>query len=105
MRTEISRIQRPVEVTTIYVTHDQTEAMTMGDRVAVMKKGVLQQVDAPQALYEHPNNLFVAGFIGSPSMNVVEVGLDASDDHLFAEFGGAPIDRRILVTVDVCVSL
>jgi multiple sugar transport system ATP-binding protein len=107
-----------------------------------MKKGLLQQVDAPQALYEHPSNLFVAGFIGSPSMNLVEAGLDASEDHLFAEFGGvhlhlghdvrrrrpgleryigrriilgirpedmedasmvgeAPIDRRILVSVDV----
>ena len=59
-------------VTTIYVTHDQTEAMTMGDRVAVMRKGQLQQVDAPQALYEHPKNLFVAGFIGSPAMNLFE---------------------------------
>ncbi|MBA3349059.1 MAG: sn-glycerol-3-phosphate ABC transporter ATP-binding protein UgpC [Actinobacteria bacterium] len=88
MRTEISRIQRGVQVTTIYVTHDQTEAMTMGDRVAVMKKGVLQQVDAPQVLYEHPTNLFVAGFIGSPTMNLVEADLNESDDHLFVEFGG-----------------
>ena len=67
MRAEISRLQRDLEVTTIYVTHDQVEAMTMGDRVAVMHDGVLQQVDRPQALYDRPANLFVAGFIGSPS--------------------------------------
>src|SRR5471030_1531586 len=68
MRAEISRLQRDLGVTTIYVTHDQVEAMTMGDRVAVMRKGQLQQVDAPQTLYERPVNLFVRGFIGSPSM-------------------------------------
>jgi multiple sugar transport system ATP-binding protein len=69
MRTEISRIQQQLETTTIYVTHDQTEAMTLGDRIAVMRAGVLQQVGQPSQLYGHPNNLFVAGFIGSPSMN------------------------------------
>jgi multiple sugar transport system ATP-binding protein len=69
MRTEISRIQQQLETTTIYVTHDQTEAMTLGDRIAVMRAGVLQQVGGPSQLYAHPNNLFVAGFIGSPSMN------------------------------------
>jgi multiple sugar transport system ATP-binding protein len=68
MRAEVSRLQSELGVTTIYVTHDQTEAMTMGDRVAVIKKGELQQVDAPQFLYDHPANLFVAGFIGSPAM-------------------------------------
>jgi multiple sugar transport system ATP-binding protein len=72
MRAEIARIQRDLGVTTIYVTHDQTEAMTLGDRVAVMKKGVLQQVAPPQELYDHPANLFVAGFIGSPAMNMVQ---------------------------------
>jgi multiple sugar transport system ATP-binding protein len=72
MRSEIARIQSDLGVTTIYVTHDQTEAMTMGDRVAVMRKGELQQVDTPQALYERPVNLFVAGFIGSPAMNLLE---------------------------------
>ena len=72
MRSEIARIQHDLGVTTIYVTHDQIEAMTMGDRVAVIRKGELQQVDAPQTLYEHPINLFVAGFIGSPAMNLVE---------------------------------
>jgi multiple sugar transport system ATP-binding protein len=75
MRSEIARIQHDLGVTTIYVTHDQTEAMTMGDRVAVIRKGLLQQVDTPQFLYDHPNNLFVAGFIGSPAMNLVEAKL------------------------------
>ncbi len=69
MRTEISRLQRKLGVTTVYVTHDQTEAMTLGDRVAVLKKGVLQQLATPRELYEQPTNLFVAGFIGSPPMN------------------------------------
>src|SRR5919112_2211334 len=80
MRSEVARIQHELGVTTIYVTHDQTEAMTMGDRVAVMRKGVLQQVDTPQTLYEHPVNLFVAGFIGSPAMNLVEARLAAAGD-------------------------
>ena len=69
MRTEISRLQRRLGITTVYVTHDQTEAMTLGDRVAVLRKGVLQQVATPRELYEQPVNLFVAGFIGSPPMN------------------------------------
>src|SRR5947199_2850376 len=69
MRTEISRIQRRLGTTTVYVTHDQVEAMTLGDRVAVMRTGLLQQVASPQELYERPENLFVAGFIGSPAMN------------------------------------
>jgi multiple sugar transport system ATP-binding protein len=72
MRTEVSRIQRRIGVATLYVTHDQTEAMTMGDRVAVLRSGVLQQCDTPQTLYSHPHNLFVAGFIGSPAMNLFE---------------------------------
>jgi multiple sugar transport system ATP-binding protein len=71
MRTEILRLQRRLGVTTVYVTHDQTEAMTLGDRVAVLKKGVLQQVASPRELYDQPVNLFVAGFIGSPPMNFV----------------------------------
>src|SRR5204862_5349811 len=87
MRSEIAKIQRDLGVTTIYVTHDQVEAMTMGDRVAVLRKGILQQVDTPQALYDHPANLFVAGFIGSPAMNMVEAKLSRSDGSLFAEFG------------------
>ena len=89
MRDEISRIQRGIGVTTIYVTHDQVEAMTMGDLVAVLRKGVLQQVDGPQELYERPANLFVGGFIGSPAMNFVEATLHADDGRLFVEFGGS----------------
>src|ERR1700712_2391145 len=69
MRTEVSRLQRDLATTTVYVTHDQTEAMTLGDRVAVMRSGVLQQVDTPRVLYNSPVNIFVAGFIGSPAMN------------------------------------
>src|SRR5437899_5185923 len=87
MRTEISRLQRQLEVTMIYVTHDQVEAMTMGDRVAVLKLGVLQQVDPPQELYGNPTNLFVAGFIGSPAMNLVEARLEDAGDSLVACFG------------------
>ena len=71
MRTEILRMQRRMGTTTVYVTHDQTEAMTLGDRVAVMRSGVLQQVDTPRALYNDPINIFVAGFIGSPAMNIL----------------------------------
>jgi multiple sugar transport system ATP-binding protein len=74
-------------VTTIYVTHDQTEAMTMGDRVAVMRKGLLQQAAGPQELYERPANLFVAEFIGSPAMNLVEADLVSENDGLVARFG------------------
>ena len=89
MRSEIARIQHDLGVTTIYVTHDQTEAMTMGDRVAVIRKGTLQQVDPPQVLYEHPVNLFVAGFIGSPAMNLVEARLvaDGGPSGLAVEVG------------------
>ena len=72
MRAEIARLQRELGTTTIYVTHDQVEAMTMGDRIAVMSMGILQQVDAPQRLYDRPANLFVAGFIGTPPMNLLE---------------------------------
>jgi multiple sugar transport system ATP-binding protein len=83
MRAQIARIQRDLGVTTVYVTHDQTEAMTLGDRVAVMRKGVLQQVGPPQELYDRPVNLFVAGFIGSPGMNVLAGRLetDAQDQY------------------------
>jgi multiple sugar transport system ATP-binding protein len=88
MRSEISRIQHDLNVTTIYVTHDQVEAMTMGDRVAVIRKGMLQQVDTPQFLYDHPQNLFVAGFIGSPAMNMVEASLTRPDGTATVEFGG-----------------
>jgi multiple sugar transport system ATP-binding protein len=92
MRAELRRTQRDLGVTTIYVTHDQTEAMTMGDMVAVMKKGVLQQWDAPDALYNRPVNLFVAGFIGSPAMNMVEARVDASDGGVAVEFAGVRLE-------------
>ena len=83
MRAEIARIQRDLGVTTIYVTHDQTEAMTLGDRVAVMRRGMLQQVANPQVLYDHPENLFVAAFIGSPAMNLVRVRLERMNHDEF----------------------
>jgi len=82
MRAEILRIQGRLGVTTIYVTHDQTEAMTMGDRVAVLQAGRLQQCDAPQTLYDRPENLFVAAFMGSPSMNLYEAHLDGAEQLL-----------------------
>jgi multiple sugar transport system ATP-binding protein len=101
MRAEIARIQRDLGVTTIYVTHDQTEAMTLGDRVAVMKKGVLQQVAPPQELYDRPANLFVAGFIGSPAMNLLQARLERDGDGdggLRLEVGGQtlPVPARVL---------
>jgi multiple sugar transport system ATP-binding protein len=88
MRAEIARIQRDLGVTTIYVTHDQTEAMTMGDRVAVMRNGFMQQVAAPKVLYDRPRNLFVAEFIGSPAMNVVLGELERPDGDAWVAFGG-----------------
>jgi multiple sugar transport system ATP-binding protein len=100
MRAEIARLQRDLGVTTVYVTHDQVEAMTMGDRVAVLKDGYLQQVDTPQHLYDHPTNVFVGAFIGSPSMNLydatVEVGEGAGSVNLGGQrvaFGQAILDR------------
>jgi multiple sugar transport system ATP-binding protein len=87
MRAEIHQLQRRLGVTTIYVTHDQVEAMTMGDRVAVMNAGHLQQVDTPQVLYDQPVNEFVAGFIGSPSINLVESELAKSDGQLEVSLG------------------
>jgi multiple sugar transport system ATP-binding protein len=87
MRAEIHQLQRRLGVTTLYVTHDQVEAMTMGDRVAVMNAGHLQQVDTPQVLYDQPVNEFVAGFIGSPSINLVESELARSNGHLEVSLG------------------
>jgi multiple sugar transport system ATP-binding protein len=87
MRAEISKLQRDLGVTTIYVTHDQVEAMTMGDRVAVMRKGELQQVDDPQTLYDHPDNLFVGGFIGSPAMNLLEATLASANGGMAVDVG------------------
>ncbi|MFL6042804.1 MAG: ABC transporter ATP-binding protein [Gaiellales bacterium] len=97
MRAEVRRTQRDLGVTTLYVTHDQTEAMTMGDRVAVIKRGIVQQWDSPQVLYNQPANLFVAGFIGSPSMNVVEATLRRDGDAATVEFAG----HRLTVPADV----
>jgi multiple sugar transport system ATP-binding protein len=87
MRAEISKLQRNLGTTTIYVTHDQVEAMTMGDRVAVMRRGELQQVAPPQELYDRPVNLFVGGFIGSPAMNMLEATLEREDGGLAAVLG------------------
>jgi multiple sugar transport system ATP-binding protein len=89
MRTEVSRIQQRLGTTTVYVTHDQTEAMTLGDRVAVMRAGVIQQVDSPGRLYDDPHNLFVAGFIGSPSMNFLPGRLEG--DTVKTPFGQAQL--------------
>ena len=88
MRSEIGMLQQRLGTTTVYVTHDQVEAMTMGDRVAVMRKGRVQQVDTPRNLYDHPDNLFVAGFIGSPSMNFVYGKVEGSGDQLSISFAG-----------------
>jgi multiple sugar transport system ATP-binding protein len=87
MRAEISKLQSDLGVTTVYVTHDQVEAMTMGDRVAVMRKGELQQVDEPQVLYDHPKNLFVGGFIGSPAMNMLEATIERANGGIAAKAG------------------
>jgi multiple sugar transport system ATP-binding protein len=107
MRTEVARIQQRLGTTTVYVTHDQTEAMTLGDRVAVMRAGVLQQVGRPTELYNHPTNLFVAGFIGSPAMNFVPGTLSGS--QLRTPFGELPVpeglkgtgggDREVIVGI------
>ncbi|HEY7582382.1 MAG TPA: sn-glycerol-3-phosphate ABC transporter ATP-binding protein UgpC [Acidimicrobiia bacterium] len=88
MRSEIGLLQQRLGTTTVYVTHDQVEAMTMGDRVAVIRKGRLQQVDTPRNLYDFPDNLFVAGFIGSPSMNFIYGTLEGDGDDVYANLGG-----------------
>jgi multiple sugar transport system ATP-binding protein len=88
MRSEIGLLQQRLGTTTVYVTHDQVEAMTMGDRVAVIRKGKLQQIDTPRSLYDNPDNLFVAGFIGSPSMNFVYGRVEGSGNDLWISFAG-----------------
>ena len=93
MRTEVSRIQQRLGTTTVYVTHDQTEAMTLGDRVAVMRAGIIQQVASPRILYEDPVNLFVAGFIGSPSMNFLPGRIDGETVRL--PMGDVPIPAHL----------
>jgi multiple sugar transport system ATP-binding protein len=97
MRTEILRIQRRLGITTVYVTHDQTEAMTLGDRVAVMRKGILQQVASPRELYEQPLNLFVAGFIGSPPMNFLPASVE--DGQLKLPFISTPVTRDLAARI------
>jgi len=94
MRTQVARLQRQLGTTMVYVTHDQTEAMTLGDRVAVMRAGLIQQVDTPKRLYDDPANLFVAGFIGSPSMNFVMGHLEGNEVKL--PFGSAPLSDRMV---------
>src|SRR6201995_3288246 len=93
MRTQVARIQHQLGTTMLYVTHDQTEAMTLGDRVAVMRAGIVQQVDSPKALYEDPKNLFVAGFIGSPAMNFVPARIEG--DMIKMPFGDAPMSDAL----------
>jgi multiple sugar transport system ATP-binding protein len=91
MRAEIAKLQSDLGVTTLYVTHDQVEAMTMGDRVAVMRKGEIQQVASPQELYDRPDNLFVGGFIGSPAMNMLEATLERANGGLAAAIGSQKV--------------
>ena len=98
MRTSVSRLQKQLGTTTVYVTHDQTEAMTLGDRVVVMRGGVVQQIGAPQFLYDHPANLFVAGFIGSPSMNFVPATLE--NGSLRSVLGDCTLTDRVRQLVE-----
>src|SRR3954462_1983146 len=97
MRTEILRMQRRLGITTVYVTHDQTEAMTLGDRVALLRKGELQQVATPRELYERPVNMFVAGFIGSPPMNFVPATIEAG--KLKLPFISTPVTRELAARI------
>src|SRR4051794_11088239 len=107
MRSELARLHERLRVTTVYVTHDQVEAMTLGDRVVVLRDGVVQQCDHPQALYARPANLFVAAFIGSPAMNLVEAdvraGRVAFADHELALPEGSPlhalVGRRVILGI------
>ena len=101
MRAEISKLHTRLATTFIYVTHDQTEAMTMGSRIVVMKDGIIQQIDSPQVLYDHPVNMFVGGFIGSPTMDFVEGTIEKKEDGVYFAFGNVsvklPEDRAALV--------
>src|SRR5581483_5924203 len=93
MRTELSRLQSELGTTTVYVTHDQIEAMTLGDRVAVLRKGVLQQVATPREIYDAPENLFVAGFMGSPAINLMTASVEA--EKLRLPMAEVPLDDRM----------
>jgi multiple sugar transport system ATP-binding protein len=103
MRTEVSRIQQRLGTTTVYVTHDQTEAMTLGDRVAVMRAGILQQVDTPRVLYNNPRNIFVAGFIGSPAMNFFAAHV--ADGKVKLPFGDVPLPQGVQAGGDVIAGI
>jgi multiple sugar transport system ATP-binding protein len=103
-RTEIAALQRRLGVTTVYVTHDQVEAMTMGDRVCVLKDGYLQQVDTPRNLYDRPDNVFVAGFIGSPAMNLLDVDLDQSGAVLGGRSFPLPRETMAKLAADNCTT-
>ena len=102
-RTQIASLQRRLGVTTVYVTHDQVEAMTMGDRVAVLNNGLLQQVDTPRRMYDHPNNIFVAGFIGSPAMNLLAT--KAVDGGVMVGDAVYPVPREVLAKAGPDVTL
>ncbi|MDP4091406.1 MAG: sn-glycerol-3-phosphate ABC transporter ATP-binding protein UgpC [Bacillota bacterium] len=101
MRTEISKLHKRLQTTFVYVTHDQTEAMTMGSRIVVMKDGLIQQVDTPQFIYDHPSNIFVAGFIGSPQMNFIDAKLVEANGKVAVVFG----DDTIVLPEDKAVAL
>ena len=102
MRLEISKLHQRLQSTIIYVTHDQTEAMTLGTRIVVMKDGVIQQVDSPQNLYDYPDNLFVAGFIGSPQMNFIDATVVKEGGELFLEYGDY---HRVILTPERATKL
>jgi multiple sugar transport system ATP-binding protein len=101
MRTEIAKLHNRIGTTSIYVTHDQTEAMTMADRIVVLKDGKVQQVDSPQQMYDHPNNVFVAGFIGSPAMNFLRARLEKENGGYAVTFGNTslPLSREVVTEV------
>lgn len=100
MRTELQRIQEDLGVTTVYVTHDQTEAMTMADRIVIMDDGVVQQVDPPEVAYDHPNNEFVGAFLGSPSMNILDAAVRKDGDAYAIDVDGTTLGRIPRDTVD-----
>ncbi len=102
MRLEITKLHQRLQTTIIYVTHDQTEAMTLGTRIVVMKDGVIQQVDSPQNLYDHPVNQFVAGFIGSPQMNFIDAKVYKENDRMFLSYGNG---RRVFVVPEKAAKL
>ena len=102
MRTEIAKLHNRIGTTTIYVTHDQTEAMTMADRIVVLKDGIVQQVASPQQMYDHPVNVFVAGFIGSPAMNFIRARLERENGGLAVAFGRTrvPLTREVMAEAE-----